>query len=468
MKISIRTKIILTFTVLMAIVLAGQLIFNRFFAEDLYVSYKERNMSSVYSLIEAEFDGEYESLDLLLESYENQHSMNIIILYEDTLLYMTTSRFINHPQDFKYNYNLNDNPEPSSDRPGGIPERGVLELRETFEYMGDEVSVHISVSNASIIDSVSVFSNASLMITISVFLIGFVVCLLISNSITKPIRSALAVTNKLAKLDFTDCVDEKVSSTELSGLAIGINEMSQKLKSATDDLYSANERLRADIDYQKKIEDMRREFIANVSHEMKTPLALMQIYADNLKSDIPNIDKDYYYDTIIEESQNLSDMLSSLLDISSIENGLMKMNLKEGSLSLVCQNFLQKIGPILEDYEIVYDIADDVVAVFDEKYIEMAMRNYIVNATEHTKKGGLIKISLDINKQFSVYNEGTQIKDEDSLRIWDSFYRADKSHNRDSKNIGLGLSIVKTVIEGHGGVYKTENKDNGVLFSFTI
>ncbi len=470
MRISIRAKIILTFTALMAIVLAAQLIFNSFFAESLYTEYKVRSMEDAYANIESEFNGDYDTIEMLVENYENQHNMNIMMFYENSLFYVTTNKLLGNLQNYRLDYNMNDLVTAENEpRPGVMPPtRDDLELREQFLYDGETVNVIITIHADSISDSVSVFSNASLMITLAVFVIGFIVCLLISNSITKPIRETLAVTNKLAKLDFTDSVDEKISSTELAGLAVGINEMSQKLKVATDELYCANEKLKADIDYQKRIENMRREFIANVSHEMKTPLALMQIYADNLKSEIPGIDKEFYYNTIIEESQSLSDMLSSLLDISSIGNGLMAMDLKDGSLSNVCKNFIQKLAPILEEFNVISEIADDVDAVFDEKYIEMAMRNYIVNATEHAKKGSTIKITLDKNRSFSVYNEGSPINDDDFGRIWESFYRADKSHNRGNNNVGLGLSIVKAVIEGHGGRYSAQNIDKGVLFSFEI
>ncbi len=470
MKISIRSKIILTFTALMAIVLVAQLIFNSFFAESFYTQHKQDIIAGASDVIKEQFNGDYESFELLVESYESQHSINITVIYNNELFYTTTNRMLQLPQNFKYDYDVSSilSETSQSGRPTPPPEKNDLDFRESFEFDGKEVIIMLNVHAEAISESVSVFSNASLMITLAVFIIGFIVCLLISNSITKPIRATLAVTNKLAKLDFSDSVNEKISSTELAGLAVGINEMSQKLEVATNELYSANEKLKADIDYQKKIENMRREFIANVSHEMKTPLALMQIYAENLKSDLPGIDKDYYYDTIIEESQSLSSMLSSLLDISSIENGLMTMNLREGSLSNVCKNFVQKLAPILEDFNVYYEIEDDVEAVFDEKYIEMAMRNYIVNATEHTKKGGTIKITLDKNRRFAVYNEGSYISEEDYERIWESFYRADKSHKRGNKNVGLGLSIVRAVIEGHGGKYSLQNINDGVIFSFEV
>ncbi len=229
--------------------------------------------------------------------------------------------------------------------------------------------------------------------------------------------------------------------------------------------------MKSDIDTQKKLERMRREFVGNVSHEMKTPLSLLQLYADNLKNNVQSIDKDYYCDTIIEESSKLSEMVSSMLDMSSIESGLSKIELSKISLSGAALDLLTKVAPLTENYNLKIHIEDDIFIDGNLKYIEQAMRNYLSNALEHTCDGDLICVSLsskDDMAVFSVYNTGQPISELDMPFLWDSFYRADKARVREGGNAGLGLHIVKTIVLAHGGIYNCQNLDDGVEFSFML
>jgi signal transduction histidine kinase len=276
----------------------------------------------------------------------------------------------------------------------------------------------------------------------------------------------------VAALKFDIKADESIGAAELSQLSVSINIMAERLEAMIVDLKEKNERLRGDIDKQLRLDKMRREFVANVSHELKTPLCLLQIYSENLKNNIDAVDKDFYCDTIIEEVGKLDCMAKSLLDLSSIENGL--SGVKPAPL-----NFPELCGRILSAADVLFtavrpeiSIQEGLSVMGDAYYLEQAVKNYLTNALSHTPPGGRLSVSLRRAGQsavFSVFNEGNPIDKADAEQIWESFYKADKARVRDKDNhTGLGLYIVKTIINAHGGAYGLINQEAGVTFWFSL
>lgn len=155
--------------------------------------------------------------------------------------------------------------------------------------------------------------------------------------------------------------------------------MSRQLDRNMRELTAANEQLQKDIEYRKQIEGYRREFIAAVSHEMKTPLALLQIYTENLKNNIQGIDRDYYCDTIIEETEKLSKLITQMLEISSIDNGFLKLNFEDLDIAELCRDILREYQPILEEYQTSIDLEESAVVYGDIKYLEQVIKNILKN-----------------------------------------------------------------------------------------
>ena len=299
-------------------------------------------------------------------------------------------------------------------------------------------------------------------------LIAFVV----SKTISKPITNIESVSQRIAKLDFSHTADEHDSTTEIASLAESINGMSRQLDQSMRDLTAANEQLQKDIEYKNKIEGYRRGFITSVSHEMKTPLALLQIYTENLKNNIQGIDRDYYCDTIIEETEKLSKMVSSMLEISSIDNGFIKLNFENADLTELCRDILREYQPILSDYQTKVSLTESAVVSGDIKYLERVIKNILNNAVQHTCVGNEISITLkntDGKAYLEIFNQGEHIPEEDLEHLWDAFYRTDKARTRDGKNnVGLGLYIVKAVMDKHGGTCYIENADGGVTVGIVL
>lgn len=478
MKKSIRTRIFACFGLLMLLIVISQTVFNLFLAKPYFVQKKISVIESSFYELSNNYSDNLNEVNTLAMDLQDTHSIKITLLKNSEIIY-SNSRFEMERKNHRLSPDEIFNPDDISfsETPETVvmneDENGMSTIRLTgkFSYNNEDINVVMSLPIASIDNSVSMFMQVSMIISAFALFIGIIISIMLSKSITSPITSVEKVAQSLSNLDFSEYADESVSSRELSNLAVSINAMSYKLQNSIEQLQIANKALQKDIDYQKQIEKLRREFIANVSHEMKTPLGLLQIYTENLKNNIDDIDKDYYCDVIIEETNNLNEMVKSMLDISSIESGLSKMSFKTFDLSELCSQTISKFSPVFQDYTVCVCIERKISIDGDKKYLEQAIKNYISNAVNHTQKGNKIEISL-INQNdtvlFSVENQGKHIDDADISNIWDAFYKSDKARTRTNNNVGLGLYIVKTVIDRHSGKYGVENTPNGVKFYFSL
>ncbi len=502
MKITIKNKLLLSFVALILVSLSIQLIFSYFFADKLYTVYKKQYMETGFYEIKEAYDGSIESIEELISDMEETHSIQLIIGNDDTVMYATymgTMEFSDIGFDEEVERERENGEERNGERPtdmmsmanqAGIEQEGyvaapkanqtmmpenseeILSLAGNFDYDGVTIYVNMTLPVASLQNSASFFTNANAVIAFFVLIFAIFVASRFAKSITKPIMKVEKISSNLANLIFDEYVSEDNATREVDSLARSINQMSKELKSKIDDLNLANEKLQQDVEYQMQIEQMRREFIANVSHEMKTPLAILQFYCENLKSDIEGIDKTYYYDTIIEETNRMNDMVKSMLDISSLENGLSKMHMEEIDFSKVVEHTVTKLEPLLAKFKLVVEIEKNIMIQGDAQYLEQAIKNYITNAVSHTAEEKEIRVRLIKEESFAkitVYNEGESIKESHIERIWESFYKSDQARVREANtNVGLGLYIVKCIVENHSGFYGVQNRDNGVEFEFKI
>jgi len=198
------------------------------------------------------------------------------------------------------------------------------------------------------------------------------------------------------------------------------------------------------------------------------------MYCDNLKNDVPGIDKDFYYDVIMDESTRLSGLVTKLLEISSLENGMAKMVFHQVDLSNLVTWLCSKKEVMFSNYGIPLEwvIEERLYVKGDAFYLEQAINNFIDNAFKHTNGQEAIRVELsDLGTEvkFTVTNTGDIVSSEDLEHIWESFYKVDKSHTPSKEtHAGLGLYIVKTIIESHNGSYNARQTDSGMEFSFTI
>lgn len=500
MKTSIRAKIMIFSAALLCVAVVLQLLFGIFLSKSYFVHEREKQMLELFKTLQTNYTDDTLQLSNLTDRSENIHNIKITVFDGEEIVYSSRVSFegfasFGQPFIFENNPPMPNN-TPPADNPIGEPplseappidlssfspnpevnhigaENGSLVLQGKIAYGSEERYILLSSSIESIDSSIAMFTKVNFYISAVILVAGLVCAYFVAKSINKPIKDIKNVSEKISKLDFAQRADESVNTPELCSLAKSVNTMSDKLSATINELKAANEQLCADIDYQKRIEKMQREFIGNISHEMKTPLCLLQMYGENLKNDVEGIDKEYYCQTIIDETERLNDMVKTMLEISSIENELHSIKKERLNFSELCRYTVNKMDIVLQHAECEIDITENLFVNGDEKYLEQAIKNYMSNAATHTKAGGKIEIKLceeDSCAVFTVFNEGAVIDPQKLPFIWDRFYRTDEARVRtEALHAGLGLSIVKSVVEKHGGNCTAENADNGVKFTFVI
>ncbi|MDO4345097.1 MAG: HAMP domain-containing sensor histidine kinase [Eubacteriales bacterium] len=226
----------------------------------------------------------------------------------------------------------------------------------------------------------------------------------------------------------------------------------------------------------QSLDEAQKEFVANVSHELKTPLAVISGQVEMLQSMGDNIDREYYFASIREEIDKMSDLVGNLLDLTIMDHHMKEMEMCRVSLSDMMQYMVLKYDALFQKnrIKVTAELASGCEVRANRMYLEQAVNNYLMNAFQHTAQGKKIGIGLRKGTncaRIEVFNEGAQIAQEDLERIWQSFYmksRGSKEKETKISNAGLGLYMVKKIVEQHGGTCGVENRENGVEFWMEI
>lgn len=334
--------------------------------------------------------------------------------------------------------------------------------------------VYVSSNFDSIKESVDISNKFLSYIGIGVTIVGFFVMLLVSKSFSQPILDLAAIAKKMSNLDF-DAKYEVTTEDEIAQLGANMNFLSDTLEKTIAELKSANIELENDIKDKIQIDEMRKEFLSNISHELKTPIALIQGYAEGLKEDITDDpeSREYYLDVIIDEANKMNDMVKKLLDLNHIEFGDSAINIERFDIVELINNIITNADILVKQKHAVVTMKDykPLYVWADEYMIEEVFTNYFSNALNHIDGDRNIIITIDESDdlvRISVYNDGENIPDEELDKVWIKFYKVDKARTREYGGSGVGLSIVKAIMDAHNKKYGVENKPNGVSFWFEI
>ena len=480
--LSIRTQVLGLCAALLLIAAAGQLLFGTFFARGYFLHQKKTEIEDFFAYIRDNYPGDSpQQLYELLREGEDVQNIRVAI-YDGRGGLVYTSRPVREGYGVEPFFPVLESGIPFSETPRAqeLPSPARLDDREdaqlgltgTFSFQGQTRYVLLWVMVASIESSISAFNHVSVWIVGAVLGAGALASVLLARRITVPIRRIQQVSRQMAALDFSARADESVGVSELRDLAGSINEMAGQLNRAVEELRQANSRLQEDVDRQKRLEGMRREFVAAASHEMKTPLCLLQMYAENLKNNVSGIDKDYYCDTIVDEVGRLSGLVSGMLELSAIENGLADMAMEPLDLGALCGGVLDRMAPVLSRFQLERELAAGCRVLGDAGFLGMAAENFLSNAAAHTPEGGAIRVSVAAaggQVLLAVCNQGPQIPPDRLDRIWDSFYKVDEARVRTGEtHAGLGLAIVKNVAARHGGACRAEATADGMRFCLSL
>ncbi len=337
---------------------------------------------------------------------------------------------------------------------------------------GDYIMLRASIE--SIQESAQISSQFFVYVTICVSCVSFLAMLFISRRFTEKILDLAKIAQKMSHLDFAQKYPVETED-EIGVLGESINTLSETLEKTLGELKSANVQLQRELEKKVQIDEMRKEFLSNVSHELKTPIALIQGYAEGLQENI-NDDaesRDFYCEVIMDEAAKMNVLVKKLLDLNQIEFGTETLTMEHFDIIATIDNILSNAEILFRQKEAVLKFnAENSVYVWGDVYlVEEAFTNYMSNALNHVDGEKIIEVKVEKKNdvvRISVFNTGALIPEDDIEQIWVKFYKVDKARTREYGGSGVGLSIVKATMERLGQRYGVENRENGVEFWFTL
>ena len=309
------------------------------------------------------------------------------------------------------------------------------------------LNVRLSPVDATVTTIQSQLQN----ITILMVIFSLLLATLISKKIAKPIEKLSKDVQMLATGDYNVIFDAKGYEE--------INNLSHSLTYTAEEL--------------GKVETLRRDFIANVSHDLRTPLTLIGGYAE-LMRDIPGENNSENAQAIINETNRLSSLVNDVLDMSRIQSGAVPMEKKQYNLTDSVLKTISNMQELLKQdgYEISFEHNGNIIVTADETRISQCFYNILINAVNYTGDDKHIYVHLtsgDGVAKISVTDTGEGVAEKDQPYVWERYYKNDKNHKRSVTGTGIGLSIVRSVIKSHNGEYGVYNtEDKGACFWFSI
>lgn len=485
MKYSIKKQMIAIFIGLLVCMVAVLLFINMTFLEPYYIHNKESSFQEMYEELgqvveDQSYSDEKATSALLREAERNNMSFLIVdratgnkytnVHNEDLLLNQLLGYVINQAQksgkmlESTDQYQMLQAQDPWNETEylvmwGNFDDGSQFLMRSPLESMRESAAI----SNRFLI------YIGCILICVAGVLVWY-----FSKKLTEPILELAALSDQMANLNF-EAKYTGGGPNEIGELGANFNRMSDRLERTISELKKANNSLLKDIEQKEKIEEMRQEFLGNVSHELKTPIALIQGYAEGLKdgvSDDPE-SREFYCDVIMDEAMKMNQMVKNLLTLNQLEFGDEDVEFERFDLATLVRGVLQSMEILAsqDSLQVEFRQEEPVYVWADEFKTEQVIRNYVSNAFHHASGEKVIEVKIVVEgkkARTSVFNTGIPIPEEDISHIWEKFYKVDKAHTREYGGNGIGLSIVKAIMESFHQQYGVKNYDNGVEFWFEL
>ena len=482
MKHSIRRQMIAIFVGLIVCMLVILLVLVGAGLEPYYVREKEENFKELYKEIESLAEGEELTEDEVSQINRTAERYNFYYIVWN----FSNENGFSNPQD-RHMVLVQLGGVLFNKIDSRVMERNdnyqVVEFRDNTQQVdylalwgtvGNSYNIFIRSPLESIQETMGLFFRFLLIVGIAVIAGGILFVWYFSRRLTEPLRELAVLSARMADLDF----NAKYTSGgggEIGVLGENFNIMSQKLENTISELKNANFRLQQDIEQKEKMEKMRTDFMGNVSHELKTPIALIQGYAEGLKegvSDDPE-SREFYCDVIMDEASKMNQMVKNLMTLNQLEFGDENVEFQRFDLTELIRGVLQSMEIMAQQKEakVQFRQKDPVYVWADEFKAEQVVRNYVSNAFNHLDGDRVVDVKIipaGEKVKVTVFNTGTPIPEEDVPHIWEKFYKVDKAHTREYGGNGIGLSIVKAIMDSFHQEYGVNNYDNGVEFWFEL
>ncbi len=485
MKNSIRAQLLTLFVGVMCLTLFVVGLTNYLFLEDFYRARKTSELLATYKIIDEEVeDGKFDDdSENNITQVSVQQNMQIMVASSDlSEIVLVTSRdeFDLAARLFGYYSGFYQDDLEILKKKDNYTIQVTQDRRIATNYL--EMWGNLSNGEWFLIRSpLESIEQAALIANVFFIIVGFITTLIaviaiavMSGRITRPIVQLSELSREMTKLNF-DVKYQGHAGNEIDQLGENFNVMSDQLEQTICELKAANVELLKDNERKTQIDEMRKEFLNNVSHELNTPIALISGYAEGLKDNIAEDpeSRDFYCDVIIDESAKMNNMVRKLLTLNQLEFGTEQVTMERFDITQLVRGVISGMTLLLEEKgaQVTMNTEDPVFVWGDEFKIEEVVTNYMSNALNHLDHDK--KIDVRINREdnlvrVSVFNTGNPIPKKDIDKIWEKFYKVDKARTREYGGSGIGLSIVKAIMESHHQQCGVKNYEDGVQFWFTL
>ena len=478
---SLKSKMIAWFNGMIILMIALTLLMNSFMLEPFYLFHKKGELNAAYQEINQVTDITNQFSNEI-QKISSRDNLSIMVVSPNFDILNSTSkdernltgRLFGYYTGFYHGYvKVMDRTEKyiiqqSDDR--------AVKL-QYLEMWGDLDSGNYFIIRTPLesIQQTAVLANI-LLVGIGILTILAVVSLsmIFAKKLSRPIVELTEISKRMASLDFNVKYEGK-SDDEFDILGENFNRMSTELEHTISELKTANNELQKDIEQKKRIDEMRIEFLNNVSHELKTPIALIQGYAEGLPDNI-NDDPEsraFYCEVIQDEAGKMNKMVQKLLTLNQLEFGNEQVVMERFDMTALIREILQSMNILVRQKEakVLFDDTKSTYVWGDSFRVGEVVTNYLSNALNHLDYSRIIDVRVvekDGVVTTTVFNTGDPIPQDELDKIWIKFYKVDKARTREYGGSGVGLSIVKAIMESMNQKYGVRTYENGVMFYFTL
>ena len=487
---TVRGKLFFTLCIVVLSIILFLILVNSFVLEKYYQYTKSNQLKILYNNINEYYNSEnqIDNFKDELDRISIKNNFDIIIKDQsDNAVYLSNKDFLSNIRVIIDFWGINKKQEykilEENDK---LEIRNIKDTETSANYillsgkLDKGYGVYIRIPISSIQESVRISNRFLYLIAGIVIVVGGIAIIYISKTFSSPISELNSIAKKMANLDFSHKYVVTDDNDEINELGESINLMSDKLERTINQLRNTNIELERDIEKKSKIDEMRKSFISDVSHELKTPIALIQGYSEGL---LENVNSDpesrkFYAEVILDETNKMDKMVRQLIELTKLEYEKREFNNRDFNIVELEKEIVRTSQVMLEEKQtqVIFDTIDEINVFADDFYISQIITNYLTNAIKHVEEidgEKYIKITNTMMPEKSkmrvtVFNTGNNIEKENLSRVWNRFFKVDEARNREDGGSGIGLSIVRAIMNNYENDYGVENKYNGVEFYFEV
>lgn len=487
---SVRVKLFLSLCVVIILTILFLIIINNIVLETFYIYNKKDYVKNLYEQINEKYNDKIpkEEIEDFIKLEASKNNLDVLIKnYETNEIITNNKSRVESLKKIKTFIELNDNNRLGQTlyKSKNAIIKKAKDTSNNLNYiflianLDNNSEIYIRTPISAIKESLKISNQVLILVGGISVIVSAIIASIVSRRFSNPILELNNIARKMSKLDFTQKFIPSKSNDELDELGNSINMMSDRLEETINELKQNNDELERGIKEKSKIDEMRTQFISDVSHELKTPIALIQGYAEGLIENVNNDDESrkFYAEVILDEADKMDKLVKQLLNLMKLEYGKREFNNTKFDIVSLIKEVLRKCEVMIKEQNITVELKNEnpIYVFADDFYIEQVVTNYVTNAIKYSrevngKKLIIVTIAEERNNfvRISVYNTGENFSDDVMKKIWGRFYKLDSSRNRANGGTGIGLSLVRAIMNNYENKYGVQNRVDGVEFYFEL